>query len=120
MDTINNTGVPTKNKGDGLSASDINKINGTVNECVSAINPILKSYFNPNAEGGNFSRVYTESEAIEAVPESRRSIGLIVRYNDVNVGYKEISFIGDSPNTDQWYDLTYWIANKRFIDGGEW
>ena len=72
MNTINNTGVATKNKGDGLSASDVNAINGAVNLSVNAINSMLISNFNVNAESGNLNKFYTLEEAIALVPASRK------------------------------------------------
>ena len=61
---INTTGILTKHKGDGLSAYDINVINGTLNQVVEAINPMLTSTVNLNAESGNYNRVYTREGAI--------------------------------------------------------
>ena len=118
MDIISKTTVPSKNKGDGLSSNDVNSINGTLNSCVSAINPMLQGYFNINAESGNFSRSYTAQEAISAVPLGRKCIGLTVRYKDENNDFIEITFVGES--TEDWDNLDNWVTSKRYIDGGEW
>lgn len=116
---INKTGVATKNKGDGLSASDVNKINGTVNTIVDAINPILASVFNVNAELGN-TNTYTLAEAIRLVPPVRRGKGLEVKYLNRAGALDGSIYYGDTTEDTDWENLDNWGNSLRVIDGGEW
>ena len=118
MDTINKTGIPTRNKGERLSSSDFNTINGTLNQVVDAVNPMLTSKINLNAETGNLNKMYTKEEAILAVPNSRRQKGLTLRYYTKPGYFDEITFLGDS--IEDWDDLDYWGMGGNIIDGGEW
>lgn len=119
-DLLNSTGVPNKNKGDGLTSNDINRINNTVNQCVNAINPILKSTFNVNSETGNEDRQYTFAEAVNAVPAGRRVRGLKLKFLQANNYYNEITFVGDSTEETYWVDENNWSNGGNIIDGGDW
>ena len=116
---ISKTGVSTKNKGDGLTASDVNKISGTVNTVVDAINPILASYFNVNAELGS-SNSYTLSEAIELVPRNRRGKGIDVKFLNKLGSYNSYTYYGETDSDDDWRNLNNWENSVNIIDGGEW
>ena len=116
MDIIQKTGVPTKNKGDGLSSADINKINSAVNQNVEANNLYLKSLFDANLELGT-ERYYTLAEVIALVPQNRRRIGFRVRFLNSPGFYDEQTFTGDS--LDYWDDINKWSHGGGIIDGGE-
>ena len=116
---ISKTGVATKNKGDGLSASDVNKINGTVNAVVDAINPILASYFNVNAELGT-TNTYTLSEAIRLVPNNRRGKGMEVKFLNKAGSLDSAIYYGDTTEDEEWENLDNWENSVKVIDGGEW
>jgi len=116
MDIIQKTGIPTKNKGDGLSSADFNKINSAVNQNVEANNLYLKSIFDANLEMGT-DRYYTLEEVIPLVPANRRRIGFRVRFLSSSGFYNEQTFIGDS--LEDWGDTTKWGNGSRIIDGGE-
>ena len=117
MDIIQKTGIPTKNKGDGLSSADFNKINSAVNQNVEANNLYLKSIFDANLEMGT-DRYYTLGEAISLVPANRRRIGFRVRFLSSPGFYDEQTFNGDS--LEDWSDLSKWGHGGGIIDGGEW
>jgi hypothetical protein len=117
MDIIQKTGIPTKNKGDGLSSSDVNKINSAVNQNVEANNLYLRSIFDANLEMGT-DRYFTLEEVIPLVPANRRRIGFRVRFLSSSGFYSELTFIGDS--LDYWNDMKCWgHGNGNIIDGGE-
>jgi hypothetical protein len=117
MDIIQKTGIPTKNKGDGLSSTDFNKINSAVNQNVEANNLYLRSIFDANLEMGT-NRYYTLEEVVPLVPASRRRTGFRVRFLSSPGFYSELTFIGDS--LDYWDDLEYWCrVSGNIIDGGE-
>ncbi len=119
MNIIQKTGIPTKNKGDGLSSSDFNKINSAVNQNVEANNLYLKSIFDANLEMGT-DQYYTLEEAISLVPVNRRRIGFKVRFLSSSGLYDEQIFNGDS--LEDWNDLSKWghEGGIIIIDGGEW
>ena len=117
MDIIQKTGVPIKNKGDGLSSSDVNKINGTVNLNVEANNLYLRSIFDVNLELGT-DQSYTLAEAIGLVPIGRRELGFKIRYINYSNFYEEKNFMGNDIN--DWNDLNKWGRNDFIIDGGEY
>jgi hypothetical protein len=116
MDIISKTGIPTKNKGDGLSSADFNKINSAVNQNVEANNLYLKSMFDANLELGT-DRYYTLAEVIELVPANRRRTGFRVRFFSSPGFYDEQTFTGDS--LDDWSDVNKWGHGGGIIDGGE-
>ena len=117
MDIIQKTGIPTKNKGDGLSSADFNKINSAVNQNVDANNLYLKSIFDANLEMGT-NRYYTLGEAVSLVPVDRRRIGFRVRFLGPSGFFDEQTFYGDS--LEDWNDLSKWGHGGGIIDGGEW
>jgi len=117
MDIIQKTGIPTKNKGDGLSSADINRINSAVNQNVEANNLYLRSIFDVNLELGT-DRYYTLSEAISLVPQNRRRPGFRVRYLNSPGFYNELIFIGDT--LDEWNNQDKWSRGGGIIDGGEY
>ncbi len=119
MDIINKTGVPHKNKGDGLSSSDVNRINSTVNLGIEANNLFLKSTFDINLEYGT-TRTYTLGEVIAQVPTSRRRIGMKIRFLNAPKEYEEFTYVGEDLEVETWNDTHNWSHDCNFIDGGEW
>lgn len=118
MEIIQKTGVPTKNKGDGLSSTDVNRINGAVNQSIDANNLFLKIIFDANLEQGT-TRSYTLQEAIILVPESRRRTGLKVRFLTSTGIYDELIYIGDDISSENWNNPDNWSRGSTIIDGGE-
>lgn len=119
MNTIKKTGVKHKNKGDGLTSGDINSINSATNNCVDALNLMMKAECNLNIETSNPDRKYTQSEAIAAVPLDRRIKGMKLRFFNGDY-YEEITFLGDSTDESEWNDIENWGTGGTIIDGGEW
>ena len=119
METIDKTGIPSKNKGDSLSSSDFNKINSTVNLCADASNLYLKSVFDVNLELGT-DRTYTLTEAVTLVPAGRRRIGIRVRFLSSGSFYDEQTFVGDDLESESWNDPNNWSHGGNIIDGGEY
>ena len=119
MDIISQTGVPTKNKGDGLSSSDINRINNTTNLSAEASNLFLKSVFDVNLEMGT-ERTYTIEEAASLVPYGRRRIGIKVRFYSSGGFYDEQTYVGDTLESNEWLNRNNWSHGGTIIDGGEW
>jgi hypothetical protein len=119
MDIINKTGIPTKNKGDGLSSSDVNKINSAVNQSVDVSNMYLKSVYDANLENGGTSRFYTFDEVVLLVPQNRRRIGLKIRFLMSSGFFEELVYVGDDMETTSWIDRNNWSHGGSIIDGGE-
>ena len=119
---LEKTGVPQKVAGDGLSHRDINNINSTVNNAIDAINLDLKDYCNVNQEINNFSKVFSLYDAINAVPKSRRRLGLKLRYLSSNspISYCEYVFCGLSIDDENWSNTNNWTLPFIEVDGGEW
>lgn len=118
MNIINKTGVPEKKVGDGLNASEVNEINSTLNQGVDIINIFLKSFCNLNLECGDFSKVFTLSSAINAVPELRRTPGMLISFLGSNKRYNQYIFSGS--NIEDWKTKSLWQPIVNHIDGGEW
>ena len=118
MDIINKTGIPTKNKGDGLSSSDVNKINSAVNQSVDVSNMYLKSVYDANLENGT-DRFYTFDEVVLLVPQNRRRIGLKIRFLMPSGFFEELVYVGDDMEATSWVDRNNWSRGGSIIDGGE-
>lgn len=114
---LEKTGVSTKNKGDGLTASDINAINSKVNDEVIICNSYLKNFCNVNQELGD-NKQRSILEAIKDIPTARRLPGLTIKFLGGNGKFVEMIYGGEDTegweNTDNWYP----VVNR--IDGGEW
>ncbi len=119
MELINKTGVPQKNPGDGLSAKEINAINNTVNKCVDAANSYLTDYCNINEEQNDYITQYTIYQAANLVPESRRKLGMAMRFLSVYGVWSEMVYVGDDLAVEHWTDENNWSSGNIF-DGGEW
>ena len=118
MNTLNQTGIPEKKIGDGLSAAEVNTINTTINQAVEVSNSFLRSFCNLNQESGDYSKTYTLSSAINSVPESRRNPGMMIRFLDKDGKYEQFIFIGS--DVKDWQTTNLWQPTVKSIDGGEW
>jgi hypothetical protein len=120
MDILTKTGVPTKYRGDGLSSSDINKINGTVNLEVDVANLFLRSIYDANLENGT-TQPYTLQEVILQVPDSRKRLGMRVRFFSIEGEYVELVYMGEDLENINWRNPDNWKSGKtiNIIDGGE-
>jgi len=127
--TLNETGVRF-NSGEKLSSSKLNTLNTTINKAVDVINSdLLQGVFNVNLETGDFDKTYTLAQAISYVPDSRKSLGLILRFledvegddeeDTLTKAWIEYAYLGDS--LEDWKNESLWQANTfDIIDGGEW
>ena len=120
MNTLEKTGVPTKQSGDGLSHQDVNAINSTANSNVDATNYLLRNFCKLNDEINSFTRTFTLAQAIDIVPESRRKPGLKIRYLDNFNVYREYTYSGADTTSDNWTNEDNWFPGTNIIDGGEW
>lgn len=119
MNLIDRTTVRRKEKGDGLSSSDVNSINETVNKLVEFANCYLSKYCDINIEFGTPVSVYTLETAIDLVPDERRNVGFKVKFRGVGGKFYEYVFAGDSTLEPVWYNLDNWDPVMETIDGGE-
>lgn len=118
MDIINKTGIPTKNKGDGLSSTDVNKINSAVNQNVEVSNMYLKTIYDANLENGT-NHFYTFDEVVLLVPANRRRVGLKIRFLMSSGFFEELTYVGDDLEIGSWKDHNNWCHGGSIIDGGE-
>lgn len=120
MELINRTILPTKQKGDGLSAAEINSINNTVNSLVEYVNANLRKYCNLGIECGD-SKKYTLSTAISAVPEGRRSLGMTIKFlSSEDDLYHSYVYLGKELTSSAWLSIDNWFVDDTVIDGGVW
>lgn len=120
MELLNKTILPIKQKGDGLSAAEINSMNNTINLLVDYVNIVFKKYCNLNAEVNDDTRVFTLSEAVLLVPSSRRTPGMTIRFlGDDNI-YHTYIYLSSQVNNESWVDLNNWYPDNTVIDGGVW
>lgn len=115
---VNQTGVPQKNSGDGLTAKEMNSINSTINTEVEVGNAMLRSFFNANLELGDYGRQLTLGVAIGLVPEERKNPGMTVHY--LNTEGKYVDYIFSGNDISNWNNTDYWTPAVTRIDGGEW
>lgn len=120
MELIDKTILPIKQRGDGLSAAEINSINTTVNSLVDYVNACLKKYCDLNVEVGDNTRVFTLSSAIEAVPVGRRGLGMTIRFLNSSNLYSTYVYLGRELTTSAWRNQDNWTVDNTIIDGGEW
>ena len=118
MDIIQKTGIPTKNKGDGLSSADFNKVNSAVNQSVEVGNMYLKTIYDANLENGT-DRFYTFDEVVVLVPGNRRRVGLKIRFLMSSGFFEELTYVGDDLDIVSWKDRNNWCHGGSIIDGGE-
>lgn len=117
---LNQTGVPKKGPGDGLSHKDVNAINSTLNKAVDAINRlVISDECNVNLESGNVDQNFVDlMDAIDLVPQGRRKPGIKVIYRDPVGNWVERIWKGGD-----WTDYNNWsspVDDIVEIDGGTW
>lgn len=118
MELINKTILPTKSKGDGLSAAEINSINVAVNSLVDYVNSNLRKYCDLSIEKGD-DKSFTLTQAITAVPTARRSLGMTIRFlSSEDKLYHNYVFLGR--DISAWDNLDNWYIDNSVIDGGVW
>ena len=120
MELLNKTRVPVKSSGDGLSHKDVNNINSAINNTVDVVNLDLINYCNINQEIKNYSKTFNFQEAVNLVPQSRRSPGLRLKYLGLDNSYKEFIFSCPSVTKENWVLEENWKLPFDNIDGGEW
>lgn len=82
-----------------------------------AVDNIQKYIFDVNIEKNN-QEEYTLLAAIRTVPESRRVLGLKIRFKRSG-GNSEYSYIGKTTDSTEWTKTENWSAgNTNIIDGG--
>lgn len=122
MDLLNNTGVPIKRPGDGLSHKDINGINIAVNNVIDVVNKDLQNYCNINDDLNLPNKQFTFLEAVTRIPSSRRKNGMVIKYLGVNNKHYELVFNSKSKSIieEEWVDINNWSYPFSEIDGGTW
>lgn len=120
MKLIEKTGVDHKNQGSGLSSSDVNKMNSTINALVDCVNSLMKNTFNVNEEVGDYDKVYTLDKAVEVIKLSdRRSVGTVMKYRGP-YGYEEAIYSGKNVSDEAWGNIQNWGLTIKTVDGGEY
>lgn len=122
MELLNNTNVPIKKPGDGLSHSDINGINMTVNAAVDVINKDILNYCNINDEVGNPKKRFYFADAVIRVPKSRRRSGMVIKFLNAIGRHEELvfTFSGEEITDSDWTNIENWSYPFTEIDGGAW
>ena len=120
MNILAKTGIPVKQKGDGIKVEEFNTLNSTVNSLVDAVNYLLKSFCNVNSEVNDWTREFTLQEAIGLVPESRRQPGIRVMFLSEDGIYLEYVYNYQYTSSDYWNNLDNWSIAINQIDGGTW
>lgn len=119
MELLRGTGIDKFIVGQGLSSAIMNQLNDAINMNAHALNVLLKSNINLNAEVGNYEKTFTFSEAINQVPVSRRIPGIKLRFIDtLTKSWAEYIFTGT--DSSEWEDEDCWnYSSSNIIDGGE-
>lgn len=119
MELLRGTGIDKFIVGQGLSSAIMNQLNDAINMNAHALNVLLKSNINLNAEVGNYEKTFTFSEAINQVPVSRRIPGIKLRLIDTPTkSWAEYIFTGT--DSSEWEDEGCWnYSSSNIIDGGE-
>lgn len=85
--------------GGTLRASDLNTLNDTINQVVTAVNGLLRDRVNVNIEILGTQEKMTLSQARDLVPKGRRIPGLTLKYNDTDYGWTEWVWSGETWDT---------------------
>lgn len=121
MELLNRTILPKKERGDGLTAAEINSMNDTINLLVSYVNKYLNKFCDINIEIDDNTKTFTLEAAIKAVPTNRRSLGMTIRFlKDEDNLYHNFVYLGKSLSEESWLDVENWFLDEYIIDGGEW
>lgn len=117
---LEKTGIPSKNKGDGLSSQELNIINSRINDEVDICNSYLRNFCNVNQEMGddNYTIRMSLSEALKAIPESRRLPGMSIKFLTDSGKFVEMVYCGE--DVEGWELTENWAPIVSRIDGGEW
>lgn len=104
--------------GRGITAAQLNEMINTINATVEAINFIASGSFDVNQETQN-NNPFTLEQAINAIPENRRKVGMKVRFKNDNNLYVEYSYLGSTIDSLEFNTLGNWTTGIDYIDGGE-
>ena len=121
IEYIEKTGLSFE-PGEKLKATDLSKLNNTINSLVDAVNSLLRGEFNVNLEINDFNTKFDLERALDIVSDSRRERGLKIRFLNESGKYVEYSYLGEHLTDDDWFNVENWkLINKPdLIDGGEW
>lgn len=105
-DITNTDYIVIFDENDSRKISLSNIINNTIDKNKPAIVTVIKS------DGSKLTML----EAIEAIPDNRKKLGLIVTYNDVNAGWSLIQYTADNlttfSNINNWKTISTDIATE--------
>lgn len=119
MEYLQETGI-SFNKGEQLTARKLQTLNNKINELVKSVNNMLRGLCDINIEVNDFEHVFDLQEAIEVVSQTRRNMGLKIRFLGQNNSYLEYSYIGPTLNDVDWNNTENWtMLENVIIDGGE-
>lgn len=119
MEYIPETGI-SFNKGEQLTASKLQTLNDRINELVRNVNNMLKGLCDINVELNDFNRIFSLSEAINVISNTRRVRGMKIRFLAQNNSYSEYSYVGKTLSDIDWKNLDNWtIFEDVVVDGGE-
>lgn len=119
MELLEGTGIDKFNVGQGLSSAIMNQLNDAINMNAHALNTLLKSDINLNAEVGDYKKTFTFSEAISQVPVSRRISGIKLRYIDT-LTKTWVEYVFTGTDSSEWEDEGCWnYSLSSIISGGE-
>lgn len=140
MELIKAVNISTKEPGQDLTSREINSMVSTVNNLVDVTNIYLKKYCDINVEYGNTKKQFNLTTAVTLVPLSRRSIGMKIKFFDLDEKYSEYYFTGMNTEESTWNNVNNWsrvavddilapdpeekedipVGGGIIIDGGEW
>lgn len=119
MELLEGTGIDRFNVGQGLSSAIMNQLNDAINMNSRALNILLKSDINLNAEVGDYKKTFTFSEAIDQVPVSRRIPGIKLRYIDT-LTKEWVEYVFTGSDSSDWMKEDCWnYSLSSIINGGE-
>ena len=105
-DITNTDYIVIFDENDSRKISLSNIINNTIDKNKPAVVTVIK------ADGSKLTML----EAIEAIPDNRKKLGLIVTYNDVNAGWSLIQYTADNlttfSNINNWKTISTDIATE--------
>lgn len=121
IDIIKGTGIDGFTGGQTLTSDAMNILNNRINSLVNAVNALLRGTINLNAEEGGSGTIYTLAQAIEAVPENRRTLGIKLIFRDGDESWAEYVYQGTNLKESSWLDIKNWLVIRTdVIDGGVW
>ena len=121
IDIIKGTGIDGFTGGQTLTSDAMNILNNRINSLINAVNALLRGTINLNAEEGGSGTIYTLTQAIEAVPENRRTLGIKLIFRDGDESWAEYVYQGTNLKESSWLDIKNWLVIRTdVIDGGVW